>query len=608
MLALLNINNFALIKELRVEFDRGLNLLTGETGSGKSIIVDALGVLVGGRFASEMIKAGEAQASIEGLFQVGAHEQLEAALAEAGVEASAGEDGLELVVRRELSANGRGKIFVNHRLATLSLLRELRPFLVDIHGQGDQQTLFDPETHLEILDAYAGLAVERAEVAALYREWSALDAELRALKRGEAESLQLIDTLRFQIEELEGARLEAGEDARLEEERRRLNNSEKLSALCAAALEESYEARGSTAERLGKLERQVAELKEFDSQFGDYAEGVAAARAVVEDFAAHLRGFADNLNFSPERLADVENRLAEIARLRRKYGGTIESALEHLARSRERLSNLETSDERAAEVARRLDEARAAYLDSALRLGARRREAAERLRRDVERALKEVAMEHARFVPEITSPADESDGAGLKGARRGRNSAPAGARDSGPTPPRGVADDKAAGGDAGDGRDGAARHFTARGVDRVEFYFSANPGEPPRPLAKVASGGEASRLMLVLKTVTDPARFPRSIVFDEVDSGIGGRVSEAVGLKLKALSGSNQVLCVTHQAQIARFADTHLRVTKRGERGRTVVGVERLNERARVEEIARMLTGARITDAARRHAREMLRI
>jgi DNA repair protein RecN (Recombination protein N) len=576
MLALLNITNFALIKELRVEFDRGLNLLTGETGSGKSIIVDALGVLVGGRFSSEMVKAGATHASIEGLFNVGAHEQLAAALAGAGVDAAADDKSVELVVRRELAATGRGKIFVNNRLATLSLLRELRPFLVDIHGQGEQQTLFDPETHLEILDTYAGLGAAREEVAALYRRWSGLRAELRDLKRDEAESLQLMDTLRFQIDELTAARLAAGEDLRLEEERRRLADSERLSALCAEAYDECYESRGSTAERLGHLERQIAELQVYQSSFGEYADGVAAARAVVEDFAAALRGFADSLNFSADRLAEVENRLAELSRLKRKYGGTLESALEHLARAGARLSVLESSDERAEEVARRLAESRATYLAAARELGRARRKAADSLRREVERSLREVAMEHARFVPEISTPEtgeqDGDDGAG-----------------------------------ATEEDDRAARHFTARGIDRVEFYFSANPGEPPRPLAKVASGGEASRLMLVLKTVTNPARFPRTIVFDEVDAGIGGRVAEAVGLKLKALAGSNQVLCVTHQAQIARFADTHLRVDKRGERGRTTVDVERLGDRQRVEEIARMLTGAQITDAARRHAREMLK-
>ena len=575
MLTLLNISNFALIEELRVEFEQGLNLLTGETGSGKSIIVDALGVLIGGRFSSEMIKTGETRGSVEGLFTVGRHPQVEAILHEAGLEPAGADGGVELVVRRELQAGGRGRIFVNNRLATLSLLRELRPYLVDIHGQGDQQTLFDTDTHLELLDAYAGLDAARREVADLYARWAALGRELRALRRDEAEKLQLSDALRFQIEELGGARLAAGEDEQLEEERRRLNNLERLTTLCAEAYDQSYERSDSTAARLGQLERWVEELTGYESSYGEYRDGLASARALLEDFALSVRAFGDRLQFSPGRLAEIESRLAEIARLKRKYGGTVEAALAHLARSRERLDALESSDERAAEIEKQLAAAREAYLARARKLRRSRLKAAEELKRAVEAALGEVAMEHARFEARVKPLEEEA----------------AGRNDDGP---RGT-----------DGDD--ARGFTAKGIDAVEFDFSANVGEPPRPLAKVASGGEASRLMLVLKTITNPSQFPRTIVFDEIDAGIGGRVSEAVGLKLKSLAHTNQVLCVTHQAQIARFADTHLLVHKRGVRGRTEVAARRLDRAARVEEIARMLTGAEITDAARRHAREMLK-
>src|SRR5215210_3086478 len=473
MLALLNISNFALISELRVEFGRGLNLLTGETGSGKSIIVDALGVLIGDRFPSELVRAGASHASVEGLFTLGAHPQVEAILEEAGVGSRSGSGDVELVVRRELSAEGRGRVFVNNRLATLSLLKSLRPMLVDIHGQGTQQTLFDPETHLELLDAFADIADRREEVAAAYRRWSALNRELEALRRDEAEKFHLTDALRFQVSELEAARLSAGEDEQLEAERRRLANLERLTELCSDAYNTTYEESDSTVARLKRLERQ----------------------------------------------AEIESRLAEIARLKRKYGGTIESALEHFERSRERLRQLERTDERAEEVTRELAEARAAYVKVATRMHKARVKSAVEFRRAVESSLKEVAMEHARFEARVAAPEDA-------------------------------------------GADEAARSFTAAGFDRVEFYFSANAGEALRPLAKVASGGEASRMMLVLKTSASPARFPRTIVFDEVDAGIGGRVSEAVGLKLKALSGTNQVLCVTHQAQIARFADTHLLVDK----------------------------------------------
>jgi DNA repair protein RecN (Recombination protein N) len=563
VLALLNISNFALISELKVEFDRGLNLLTGETGSGKSIIVDALGVLIGDRLSPEMVRAGERHASVEGLFTLGAHPQVEALLEEAGV-ASLASGEVELVVRRELSAEGRSRVFVNNRLATLSLLRSLRPMLVDIHGQGTQQTLFDPETHLELLDAFADLGAEREEIAAHYRRWAALDRELEALRRDEAEKFHMTDALRFQLSELESARLSAGEDEQLESERRRLVNLEKLTELSGGAYDVTYEQSDSTVARLRRLERQTEELSQYEPSYKNYAEGLATARAVLEDLSASLRDFLDGLTFSPERLAEIESRLAELARLKRKYGGTVESAIEHLESSRARLRQLERTDERAEELAKELASARAAYVEASRRVHSSRVKSAEKFRRSVESALKEVALENARFEARVTSPEDLDS-------------------------------------------EDAARAFTATGFDRVEFYFSANAGEPLRPLAKVASGGEASRLMLVLKTSSSPARFPRTIVFDEVDAGIGGRVSEAVGLKLKALSKTNQVLCVTHQAQIARFADTHLLVDKQQRRGRTEVGVGRLDQRRRVEEIARMLTGAEITDAARRHAREMLK-
>jgi len=565
MLAVLNITNFALIDELSVEFERGLNLLTGETGSGKSIIVDALGVLIGGRFSSEMVKAGAAHASVEGLFSVGENPRVEELLGASGLDARPDGGAAELVVRRELAAGGRGRIYVNNRLATLALLRELRPFLVDIHGQGDQQTLFNPDTHLELLDAFGGHDPARREVSTLYARWAALRRELEDLRRDDAEKLQLIDALRFQTEELEAARLSPGEEEQLASERRLLGNLEKISALCADAYDKTYERDDSTVARLSQLTHQVEELAGYEQTYRDYLEGVRSARVLLEDLGLSLRSFADGLRFSPSRLAEIESRLAEVARLKRKYGGTVEQAIEHLARSRERLEHLERSDERAAEVSKELASARDAYLASARKLHDARVKTAGKFGRAVERALVEVAMESAKFAAEFEAPGADSDERAL------------------------------------------TRSFTAGGIDRVELHFSANPGEPPRPLARVASGGEASRLMLVLKTIINPSRFPRTIVFDEIDAGIGGRVSEAVGLKLKTLAGHNQVLCVTHQAQIARFADTHLLVTKTAERGSTSVGVRKLDQRGRVEEIARMLTGAQITETARRHAREMLK-
>jgi DNA repair protein RecN (Recombination protein N) len=582
MLALLNISNIALIDELRVEFDGGLNLLTGETGSGKSIIVDALGVLIGGRFTSDLLKTGAERGFIEGLFSVARSSELDAVLAAAGMLPMEGEkagtsprnsnnEPHELIIRRELSSSGRNKIFINNQLATQSLLRDLRQFLVDIHGQGDQQTLFNPDTHLELLDAFAATETLRQQVSDSYGAWNGLKRELDELHRDEAEKFQLVDILKFQIEELDRAQLAIGEDDRLEEERRRLLNVEKLTTLSSESYRLIYEDDDAALSRLRQSGKRLEELAEYDSSFRDYLEGLESARAVLEDLAFSLREFSDKLEFSPARQAEIENRLAELSRIKRKYAGpsgSIESALEHLARSEDRLRQVERSDERETELRTELAAAREQYLERAGKLHAGRVHAAKKFEQAVERGLAEVALEKAKFQAQIVAPtatelADIAEG---------------------------------------------SRAFTSNGIDRVEFYFSANIGEAVRPLARVASGGEASRLMLVLKTVANASEFPRTIVFDEIDTGIGGRVSEAVGVKLKKLSHTNQVLCVTHQPQIARFADCHLVVQKEAVRGRTQVGVAKLDRRGRVEELARMLTGAEITDSARRHAKELLKV
>ena len=576
MLQLLHINNIALIDSLRVDFDKGLNLLTGETGSGKSIIVDSLGVLIGGKFTSDLLKSGTDRASIEGLFIVSSNAYLEAILEKAGIALAEPEntgtrkhnDLSELIIRRELSSTGRNKIFINNQLATHSLLRELRSFLVDIHGQGDQQTLFDANTHLALLDDFASNDQLRQEVTETYQELTALREELNKLVSNEAKRFQLVDTLNYQIQELEGAQLALGEDDKLEEERRRLLNVEKLTSLSHSSYARIYEDDEAALARLRQTTTEIAELAEYDSTFLDYIEGLESARAVLEDLAFSLRDFGERLEFSPARLAEIEERLTELSRLKRKYGGSITSALEHLAESQDRLQRIEQSDERATELAHAADQAWSKYFERAKKLHRERVRAARKFEKAVEHAIKEVAMENGRFEVRITSPlAAESD---ITNA-----------------PPDDV-------------------QINASGMDLVEFYFSANTGEEVKPLARVASGGEASRLMLVLKTVANASEFPRTIVFDEIDAGIGGRVSEAVGMKLKSLATTNQVLCVTHQAQIARFADNHLVVEKEMVKNRTRVSVTKVDQSRRVEEIARMLTGAEITDNARRHAKELL--
>jgi DNA repair protein RecN (Recombination protein N) len=564
MLSLLKIKNIALIDELELEFGHGLNLLTGETGSGKSIIVDSLGALTGERVSSDLIKEGQDAARIEGLFSVDADQALKTVLDEGGFDLDEA-DEIELIVRRDLSQSGKNRIFVNGQLVTQNFLKKLGAYLVDIHGQGEQAALFDVPIHLEMLDDYAKTRDLRKLIADAHHRWAVTKTELGMLEKNEAEKLQLLDILKFQVDEIKKAGLRPGEDEELDEEKRRLNNVEKLSALSEDAYSLLYENEESTVATLEKAARKVEELGEYESRFRDYQESVTTAQAVLEDLAIAVRDFRGHLEFSPERLEEIESRLAEISRLKRKYGDTIHAVLTHLSDCEQRLENLETAEFREEELQKKLTQLRAEYIKGANDLHQRRVAAAAKFEKEVETNLKAVALEKARFMVNIDAPneADLNDPNFVQG-------------------------------------------FTAKGFDRVEFYFSANPGESPKPLAKIASGGEASRLMLILKTTAKPKGGEKSAVFDEIDVGIGGRVAEAVGIKLKELSRTQQVLCVTHQPQIASLADNHFVVSKTVQKNKTTITVAELDAAERVEEIARMLAGEKITDAARENARAML--
>ncbi len=564
MLSLLKIRNFALIDDLSVEFGEGLNLLTGETGSGKSIIVDSLSALTGERVYSELIKEGEDSARIEGVFELKPDANLRKEFEEGGIDLDSGEH-VELIVRRELSASGRNRVFVNDQLVTQGFLKKIGPYLADIHGQGEQSTLFSPANHLEILDGFAAVSDEKATVAEKFKELSKVRSELGDLKKDEAEKLQLLDILRFQADEINRAKPEPGEDESLEEEKRRLNNVGRLSEVSEEAYGLLYGNDGSLVGAVERVRERIKELSDFDSQFAEYEEGLESAYAVLEDLALTVRNFAGSLEFSPSRLEEIEDRLAELGRLKRKYGGAIDSVLAHLEEAEKRLSNIETAEERELELRKQAEALKADYIETARGLHKKRAAAAKIFERDVENELKSVALEKARFVVSIASPSDEK----LKA----------------------------------DGITG----FSAKGFDDVEFLFSANPGESPKPLAKVASGGEASRLMLILKTVAKMKDKRNAAVFDEIDAGIGGRVAEAVGLKLKALAKNQQVLCVTHQPQVASLADGHFLVEKTTDGRKTSVSIRMLDENARVAEIARMLAGEKVSDTARDHAKEMLK-
>lgn len=549
MLSLLKIRNIALIDDLAIEFGAGLNLLTGETGSGKSIIVDSLSALTGERVSSDLIRQGADSASIEGSFTV-EDDAVAQILDRSGIAAND-----ELIVRRELSLTGKNRVYVNDQLVTQALLRSIGLRLVDIHGQGEQAALYDVANHIAMLDAFAATEPQRAAVARTYQKWSSVNRELAELRQDEAEKLQLVDILRFQTSEIDSANLVEGEEVELEHEKRRLANAEKLSTLSDEVYTILYESDSSTVSTLERASKKIRELGEFEARFAELSEGLTAASAVIEDAGMLARDFRAGLEFSPDRLNEIETRLAEISRLTRKYGGSVEAVLAHLRATIDRLDKIERAEFREEELRKQLADAAAAYESAATSLTRRREAAATKFSKAVEAELALVALEKARFEARI-----EHNGS-----------------------------------------------FSSNGSDRVEFFFSANPGEHVRPLAKVASGGEASRLMLILKTVSRSKANGKTAVFDEIDAGIGGRVADAVGRRLKALSAANtQVFCVSHQPQIASLADHHFVVKKEVRNHSTRIAVHELSGAEKVDELARMLAGEQITEAARENAKAML--
>ena len=554
MLVELVVENYAVVERVRVRFHPGLNLLTGETGSGKSIVVDALGLLFGGRASGDMVRSDTERARISGIFEAPRDPLFRALLDQAGVSV---EDD-ELLIEREVLAGGKSRAFVGSRPATAGLLREMAPFLGDIHGQHEQQQLFSPEDQLDLLDEFARDAEPVARVAGLYREWKQRGKELEELEKSEQEKLRLADLWSFQKKEIEAVGLKAGEDADLENERRVLRNVARLQETADAAYSALYDSPESISTQLRIALRKLDELCRIDNSLEPVLESLRPADAAIQDASHSMRGYLDKLEADPERLETIESRLASIEKLKRKYGSTIEEVLAFLDNARRQLEAVETAGERKDQLAKELARLAQEYRESAADLTRIRAAAAQKLSKKVEHELASLAMSNTVFQIQLESAA-----------------------------------------------------WSGRGADRVQFLLSPNRGEEPRGLDKVASGGELSRIALALKTSTGGAArangVVRTLVFDEVDAGIGGGVAESVGRRLKKLSASSQVLCVTHLAQIAGFADHHYHVEKRELKGRTVAEVEELAGEARTREIGRMLSGQKITPEALKHAEQLIR-
>ena len=581
MLKSLNISNFAVIDRLEVKFHQGLNLLTGETGSGKSIIVDALSLVLGGRSSITQVRTGERLAVVEALFKVAgeAEQNVVGILAAAGIEKEKDE---EIAIRREMTGSGKSRIFINEQMATTLLLRALQPLLVEIHGQGEQRALLSAQSHLKLLDSYGGCVTLSGEVREAFNRWKSARKALELLEREVAERERTEDFLRYQLAEIKAIAPRAGEDEELLAEKRLLTHAEKILQLGASAYAELYESDESVLARLASIRRYLEELSEIDVRMGATIETLAAGIMSLTDVADELRGYGEEIEFSPARLAQLESRLADLERLKRKYSGGLQEIVNVQFELSERLSRLSDLSAQEALQGEALEVARADYIDGAERLTACRKRAAPTLAHRVMDDLQHVAMEQARFIVSLKTSAPGQDAMGSRGEDL----------------------------DDAENTDAEA-FFSSSGADRVEFLLSANPGESPRPLTRVASGGELSRLMLTLRTVGTasvdaPSQSSETVVFDEIDVGIGGRVAEAVGRRLKALSQTRQVLCVTHQPQIARFADYHYLVDKFVEQGRTITNVKNLDREERVCELARMIGGEEETSQTIEAARWLL--
>jgi DNA repair protein RecN (Recombination protein N) len=565
MLLELRAESYAVIDHAVAGFGPGLNLLTGETGAGKSILIDALALLLGGKASSDVVRFGAEKAVLSCVFEStpGAEEILEAN----GIDPEGG----EILLRREIGANGKGRVFVNNQPATVAVLRLLAPEIALVHAQSETLTAFDATQQRLLLDRFAILGPGNAvndDVATAHANWQKLREQIETLRGAEQDRLRLMDLWSFQAKDIQSAAIaDAEEDLRLETEKRVLANAERLFAAATAAQELLYEAEVSAEALLGGALKHVEDLARFDDQFQETAQQIAAAKAGVEDAAATLRRFAGEITASPERLSEIEDRLAALDRLKRKYGGTLAEVIAFGADVATKLEDLEHRDARLAELEKALMVAEAKYIVAARKLTAERAEAAEKLARVAERQINELAMQ-ARFNV-LVEPNEAFDG------------------------------------------------WTPHGWDRVECRIATNPGEPLKPLTEIASGGEMSRVMLALKVSVEegasaPSKrrkvaLPRTLVFDEIDIGIGGRAAEAVGLKLKTLSKAQQVICITHLPQIAAFADQHFLIEKGQRSGRTHTGVRLMQPAERVEEIARMLSGASLTDTSLRHAEQMLK-
>jgi DNA repair protein RecN (Recombination protein N) len=559
----LRLENYAVIDNLAVAFASGLNLLTGETGAGKSILVDALTLLLGEKASTDVIRSGADRAVVSAVFEIEstASKTVARILEDNGLDAESD----SVILRREIAPGGKGRVFINNQPATVAVLKQLGPYLATVHAQNETLAAFDGPARLALLDAFAGS--QTAGVQGAFHTWKGIGTRIEELVRDEQDRLRLLDLWTYQKKEIEDAKLQPGEDERLENEKLVLANAEKIYNAAMNAFDLLYEGDASTAASLRSARKQVEELARYEPKFQEALAALESALISVEDVGATVRDYAGGIHASPEHLAEVEDRLAAIDRLKRKYGPALADVIAFGAEAARKLCEMENKDEVLRRLRMDLAKAGQDYLLAARALSKKRYEFARKLEKLVEAAVNDLAMK-ATFRIEVTGSDEEEN-------------------------------------------------WSACGFDQIVYLISANPGEPLARLEHIASGGELSRVMLALKAGVEACAggggkkkgsgVPRTLVFDEIDTGIGGRAAEAVGRKLKELSRTNQVLCVTHLPQIATFADHHYRIDKKESGGRTRTSVRNITGDERTEEVARMLSGAKVTETSLKHAEQMIK-
>ncbi|MEH7437350.1 DNA repair protein RecN [Neobacillus drentensis] len=553
MLAELSIKNFAIIESLSISFEKGLTVLTGETGAGKSIIIDAIHLLVGGRGSAEFVRHGEEKAEIEGLFQLDDpnHPIISKSL-EFGIEI---EEGM-VVLRRDISRTGKSVCRINGKLVTISTLREIGSTLVDIHGQHEHQELMDETIHLSLLDQFGSeeIAGSHAEYLDVFRRYEQTLQKLKSLSENDQQTAHRLDLIQFQLDEIQKANLKIHEDEELSEERRKLGNFERT----FEAIQSSYTALHGEQRGLDWLSMVMGYLEDaaaLDSTYKDIFEAVSNSYYQLEDAARTLRNELDGLEYDPQRLNEIEDRLNEINQLKRKYGKTINDIVEYAAKIEEEIETLQNKETHISELEKELSSIKKDLILEAKQLSEIRHKWADKLTKLIHKELKELYM--AKTIFEMRFETD-------------------------------------------------FEHFSKTGVDHVEFYISTNPGEPLKPLSRVASGGELSRIMLALKSIFSQHQGVTSIIFDEVDTGVSGRVAQSIAEKIYKVASGSQVLCISHLPQVAAMADTHLFISKVITGGRTKTYVTPLNVEEKIKEIGRMISGAEITDLTKKHAEELI--